>query len=296
MNLTESRETSYVLRLHTEPGIRGYEAWIKTRIKKGEHSFFSGIKTAYSLECKGYFNTEMLRYRLKCEKQTPVDSRGFPVKKVSKAMQIALQLASVNNDLTFQVSPGLKILRLENTAEVREKWNRIKPDLEKRYPDLKEYIADYEWQLKEDNIQRCYTEDTFYRFLFPDIFDKAHSEYFTTNREFVLHDAVEGLSLPVLWQGKLKDFYRILDTGKLEFRGKLQTDHPKFPGKKLNLLVGSLADEGSQHALSFDYSGHYDLKPKSGRIEGGEVKTLVTIGDIYRKETETRLKLLRDER
>lgn len=295
MNFTESGTTTYKLQHCTEPGEYHYEVRIASEVRKGKRSFFSGMKMRYVLQCQGYFNTGTLRYRLFCKEKVPVDPKGFPLKKLSKAMQLALRITAINDDLVFHVSPAMKILQLENPEEVREKWKGLRPGLESRYPDLGKSITDFEWQLKDENIQRCYTEDTLFRFLFPAIFETSYSERFREGETFMYHNAIEEVSLPVAHKARLQDFYRILDSGKLEFEGVLQADHKDFPRKRLNMLLGELADEGSQHSLIFENKGYYDLKPRSGIIKGGAMQTRIAIGRIYKKETEIDLKLLEDE-
>ncbi len=197
MNVTESGTTTYKLQHCTEPGEYHYEVRIASEVRKGKRSFFSGMKMRYVLQCQGYFNTGTLRYRLFCKEKVPVDPKGFPLKKLSKAMQLALRITAINDDLVFHVSPAMKILQLENPEEVREKWKGLRPGLESRYPDLGKSITDFEWQLKDENIQRCYTEDTLFRFLFPAIFETSYSERF--RKEKLLCTTTRSKRYPFLW-------------------------------------------------------------------------------------------------
>ena len=41
---------------------------------------------------------------------------------------------------------------------------------QEKHPDLLQMTKDFDWQLKEENIQQIYLEDNFYNFLFSNIF------------------------------------------------------------------------------------------------------------------------------
>ncbi|MBC9795270.1 hypothetical protein [Sinomicrobium weinanense] len=297
MSTTADKDITYVLHLNKEQSIYHYKAEVYTRIKKGETAFFSKIKMPFSLRCEGAVSTKAIQFRLTHLQRVMVDEKGFPLKKLSKARQIALKVATINDELVFEVSSSFEILRVVNTSQVREKWEEMKPRLVGTYPDIKkEWLPDFEWQLREENIQDLYKKDTFYAFLFAGIFNTGLSPYKAVKEPGWLNNAVGSVSLPLTVHKKLKDFYRILDTGRLEFSGKPDSEHPKFPLQKLNVFTGNLTPEtGSEHKLSFKYNGYYNLKPKSGRIDGGALKIDIAIGDLYRKETDIHLKMLHHE-
>ncbi|MGS2760950.1 hypothetical protein [Sinomicrobium sp. M5D2P9] len=297
MNTTAAKDITYILHFNKVQSIYHYEAAISTQVKKGKTAFFSKIKIPFSLQCEGPISTKAIRFRLKHVPRIVVDRNGFPVKKLSKARQIALEVASINDELVFDIDHSFKISRVVNTEQVREKWLGIKPRLVEIYPDIKkEWIPDFEWQLQKENIQDLYKKDTFYSFVFSGIFNTELSPYSAVEEPGWLNNAVGAISFPLIVDKQLKDFYRILDTGRLEFSGKPDSGHPEFPLQKLNVFIGNLTPEaGSEHELRFKYDGHYHLKPKSGWIDSGALEIDIGIGDLYSKKTNIHLKMLNHE-
>ncbi|OAB78234.1 hypothetical protein [Cochleicola gelatinilyticus] len=263
-----------------------YVAEIQTKIVSKNKGSFNGMGLKFSLRLLQKKENGTMHIEVKTHKRILLSKKKAPIKKFSKAQQIALQVAAINDHLIFEVSKNYGIQRLVNTKRVQESWGEIRTELRSEYPDIEEMISDFDWQLQNKYIQHIFLEDNFFNFLFPKLFNHDFKGKQPILIEKAISNGIHTHTIPILAKHTLKKF----DTGFTQVtvgtKGELQTEHPKFPLAKLNTFIGSLGiPKGAHCDLNFNYAGSYELDGLKHYITKGQLRFSFEIKEHYLKET-----------
>ncbi|MGJ8739082.1 hypothetical protein, partial [Zobellia laminariae] len=155
-----------MLDLNGQNSIRNYsaEAVNVVRIKGSQQ--YSCMAMLFSLQYLGLTTQGELQYRFIVNKRLFLDEKDRPVFKPSKAQKLALAVASINDDLIFEVTKNYKLIGVKNINEIRGKWKTIRSSLLLSFPDLEDLCNSFDIQLAEGNIQSLFKNDNFYNFFF----------------------------------------------------------------------------------------------------------------------------------
>jgi len=280
------------LKLNGERISRDYIAIISSKETIANKTSATKMAWEFSLEYFGMDEEGKLHYTLTTRRRFFLDDRNTIIKKLNKAQSIALQVASINDELKLIVSKSYKLLQVKNTQDIRNKWAEIKSDLLPIYPDLKEMAADFDWQLQEKEIQSLFINDTFYNFMFANIYYKEFEGDSAISEFKLLSNALGSIDVPIKEETRITKQDIVFTEAKLEITGELDIEAATFPLAKMNAFLGKLPSEpGSQHNLDFNYRGSYELRPEVGLIISGELTYKMSIKELYAKETTITLKL-----
>ena len=280
------------LKLNGERISRDYTAIISTTETIANKTSATKMAWEYSLEYFGMDKDGNLHYTLTTQRRFFLDGRNTIIKKLNKAQSIALQVAGINDELKLIVSKSYKLLEVKNTQEIRDRWAGIKSDLLPIYPDLKEMAADFDWQLQEKEIQSLFINDTFFNFMFANLYYRDFEGDSALSDFKLLRNALGSIDVPIREEKKITKQDITFSEVTVTISGELDTEAKKFPLAKMNLFLGNLPSEpGSQHNLDFNYRGSYELRPEVGLIISGELTYSMSIKDLYTKETTITLKL-----
>lgn len=283
-------------KLNNERISRSYSAEICNKVIQGKRTIYSAIVQDFSLTYNGDTAEGFLNYKWNVQKRFFLNERYNIIKDLNKAQKIALTVASINDNLNLQVSKDFSLIKVTNTSEVRNKWEIIKKDLLKEFPDLLKMTEDFEWQLQEENIQSIFLNDNFFNCFFPNLFQIELEEKNPSIRNYTLSDAVGKLNLPIIEERVIAKRNLALNEVFITKKAKLDTSNKKFPMAKLNAFLGSLpTNAGEQHPLKFSYDGTYKINTKQGLITEGTLMHQLDIKDLYQKTTTITFNLQQDE-
>jgi len=278
--------TTPKLKLNGQRVSRDYTVLLSNIETKGKKIIVTKMAWEFSLEFFGQDNEGNLQYTLTNQRRFFLDKRNFPIKKLNKAQTIALQVASINDELMIVVSKNYKLCEVKNTQQIRDKWEAVKTELLDTYPDLKEMAADFDWQLQESEIQNVFLNDNFYNFLFANIFYRQFEGDSAIKDSKTLANVLGNIDVPIKEEKKITKQDITFSEVTIEITGELDTEADTFPLAKMNAFLGSLPTEpGSQHNLDFEYHGSYELRPELGLIINGNLTYAMSIGNLYTKET-----------
>ncbi|PZW41574.1 hypothetical protein LX95_01255 [Mesonia algae] len=284
--------TTHKLKLNGQRVSRDYTAILSNIERKGKKIIATKMAWEFRLEFFGLDNEGELQYTLTTQRRFFLNERNSLIKKLNKAQTIALQVASINDELRIVVSKNYKLLEVKNTQQIRDKWEAVKTELLDSYPDLKEMAADFDWQLQESEIQNVFLNDNFYNFLFANIFYREFEGNSAIKDKKILANGLGNIDVPIQEEKKITKQDITFSEVTIELSGELDTEAKNFPLAKMNAFLGSLSTEpGSQHNLDFEYHGSYELRPEVGLIINGQLSYTTSIGDLYRKETTITFKL-----
>lgn len=279
-------------KLNGERISRDYTAIISTAETIANKTSATKMAWEFGLEYFGMDEEGNLHYTLTTQRRFFLDDRNTIIKKLNKAQNIALQVAGINDELKLIVSKSYKLVQVNNTQDIRDKWAEIKSDLLPIYPDLKEMAADFDWQLQEKEIQSLFINDTFFNFMFANIYYKEFEGDSAISDFKLLSNALGSIDVPIKEEKKITKQDITFSEVTVTIRGELDTEADKFPLTKMNLFLGNLPSEpGSQHNLDFNYRGIYELRPEVGLIISGELTYSMNIKNLYTKETTITFKL-----
>lgn len=284
--------TTRKLKLNGQRISRDYTAIVSNTETKSKKTIATKMAWEFSLEFFGQDTDGALQYSLTTQRRFFLDSKNFPIKKLNKAQTIALQVASINDELRIVVSKNYKLLEVKNTQQIRDKWETVKTELLVTYPDLKEMAPDFDWQLQESEIQNVFLNDNFYNFLFANIFYREFEGDSAIKDSKTLANVLGNIDVPIKEEKKITKQDITFSEVTIEITGELDTEADTFPLAKMNAFLGSLPTEpGSQHNLDFNYNGSYELRPEVGLIINGELTYNMSIADLYTKKTTITFKL-----
>ncbi|WP_103070917.1 hypothetical protein [Aquimarina sediminis] len=274
------------IKLNGERVTRAYTAEICTEINQGKQTIYNATGLEFDVTYYGRNTEGFLQYRIEVSKRFLLTKKYRVIKKLNKAQQIALRVAAINDVLEMQVSKNFKLIKITNTSEIRKKWQDIKHDLLEDFPDLDKMVDDFDWQLREENIQRLFLEDNFYSFFFSDLFYHEYEGKKPLSAKKTIANALGNINIPMIEQKKISKQNISFTDVTITTQAEIDTEHPQFSLPKLNMFLGQLpTKEGSQHQLHVDYKGLYKITPQRGLVTQGKLKYAFEVKDLYKKET-----------
>ncbi|WP_340199077.1 hypothetical protein [Ascidiimonas sp. W6] len=295
MNQTLSQIKKQI-KLSSERVTRSYIAEISSEIIQGKKKYYNAIGLEFDLTFYGLNEDGLLKYTLNTTKRFLLNEKFNIIKKHSKAQQIALKAASINNTLAILVNKNFKLISITNTEEIRSKWQEVKSDLLKEFPDLSKMVEDLDWQLQEDHIQQVFLEDNFFSFLFADVFNQDFLGKEVLVKEKSISNALDTISIPIKEQRNITKQDMFFSKATISMNGDMHTKDENFPLAKLNIFLGKLPTEpNSQHSLKFKYAGTYQVKPQEGLVTEGHLEYSFDVKDVYTKNSRITFNLQHDE-
>lgn len=270
---------SPILQLNDDPKPRHYTAEVFNMVKQGEKKTYTAVVQEFDLCHLGIQAEQLRHYQMKTKARFFLNDRYNIIKKLDKAQNIGLKVASINDLLEFAVSPQFKCIKIANPQTIRDAWQRVSEELLEEHPDLNKMVENFNQQLQDENIQQIYGKDNFFNFFFANIFQQKTEDGEMTPAKRMLAEAVEHIAIPIIEKRKINP----ADTSVV-LTAEMDTEHPNFPMQELTTFLGSLpAEPGSQQSLKLDYSGMYKVDPKLGLIAQGSLTYTFSIGDLYEK-------------
>lgn len=286
-----------MLDLNGQNSIRNYsaEAVNVVRIKGSQQ--YSCMAMLFSLQYLGLTTQGELQYRFIVNKRLFLDEKNRPIFKPSKAQKLALAVASINDDLIFEVTKNYKLIGVKNINEIRGKWKTIRSSLLLSFPDLEDLCNSFDIQLAEGNIQSLFKNDNFYNFFFANIFYHKFDENSFSVAKKIISNGLENISLPIIENRQITKQDRYFQNITIATEGQLDVENKTFPLNELNQFLSILPVElGSKHNLDFIYQSSYQISPRIGLITEGKLDYEFEIKDFYKKNTTINFKLEKDER
>jgi len=285
--------TKREIRLNGQQVKRKYNAEIATTISSNDKNAITKLAMYFTLTLLGSKNGK-LNYLLEVDKRFFLDDVNFIIKNPTKAQQLALKVATLNDKLVFEVNPNFKLLQLSNTEEVLNKWKKIKQEIQAEFIDIDDLINDFDWQL-QNNIQQSFLNDNFYNFFFANVFYKEFENDKPISETKSITNAIGNIDIPVIEQKSIIKRNVIFSDITIQTEATIDAEHKKFSLEKLNVFIGDLAETGTQLDLDFKYKGTYQILPPKGLIINGELTYGVEIGSVYKKTTNMNFNLIQDE-
>ncbi len=287
------QHTKREIRLNGQQVLRKYNAEIATTIRSNDKTTMTKLAMYFSLTQLGAKNGK-LNYLLEVEKRFFLDDINFIVKKTTKAQQLALKVATLNDKLVFEVSPNFKLITIVNTEEILKKWKKIKQDIQAEFVDIDEMITNFDWQLR-NNMQHFFINDNFYNFFFANIFYKEFENDKPISENKSIANAIGTIDIPIIEQKSIIKRNIVFSDITIQTNAELAIENKNFPLEKLNVFLGNLAETGTQLDLDFSYKGSYNVLPPKGLITSGTLTYSFIIGDVYKKITNINFNLIPDE-
>lgn len=289
---TLSHNTSTILKLKTTPKSQVYTTEISSTITQNNKTAFNNIAEEFTLT---YIKSEegFLVYRKEVKKRFFLNEINFVIKKLDKAQELALKMASINDILDFYVDKHFQIIKVLNTSQIREKWQILKNEILESYPDFDNLIADFDVQLEEKHIQQIFLEDNFLNLLFANLFHIEFKQKKEIEEEKLISNALGIIDIPIIEKRVLVKNKRLFrNVINIATNATIDTDSKKFSLAKINAFVGQLnTEKGSKHKLDFKYIGNYKIQPDTGLISEIELEHTFEIKDLYKKTSTYNLKL-----
>jgi len=266
------------IRLNDDQTPRHYTAEICSMTKQGEKKTYTAVAQKFELLYTGAQGT-LRYYQMKIKDRFYLNERYNIIQDLSKAENIGLKVAKINDRLVFATTPQFKFIKIANPQTIRDTWQTVRADLLEMHPDLNKMAQNFDQQLKDENIQQLYQNDNFFNFFFANIFQQKTAQGIETETNKIVSDAIERIAIPIIEK-------RTINTADttVALVAEMDAEHPDFPMEKLTNFLGSLsALPGSQHSLKLDYSGIYKVNLALGIIERGSLTYTFYIGDLYEK-------------
>lgn len=273
------------IRLNDDPTPRHYTAEICTLTKQGEKKTYTAVVQEFQLLYAGT-QGEFRHYQMNIKDRFYLNERYNIIQKLNKAQKLGLTIAKINDHLEFATNPHFKFIKITNPQTIRDTWQTVRPEILEMHPDLNTMAANFDQQLKDENIQRLYQNDNFFNFFFADIFQQKikKGEELETNK--IVADAIERIAIPIIEIRKVVTSDDPETQITVNLSAEMDADHSKFPLNELTAFLGKLpATPGSQQALRLKYSGVYQVDTDKGIITQGSLNYTFSIGEFYEKTT-----------
>ncbi|MFD0864181.1 hypothetical protein ACFQ1M_18340 [Sungkyunkwania multivorans] len=276
---------------------RSYFSQVDIRVEKDKKTVHNTVATEFHLTHYGHDKERRPLYRWEVINRFLLNERGNIIKKLKKAQRIALMVATINDRLEFVVDKSFQLVAVTNTQEIRDKWREVRSELLDEFPDLVEMATDFDWQLKEENIQQVFLNDNFFTTLFSGFFDEGLEPKQIKHRNRIMANAVERIDIPMIETSTLMRGKSFSNDARIKVIGDFDIAHKKFPKAKLNTFLGDIAEKaGDKHTLTFDYNGQYIVKPEEGVIVKAAVTSCFKIDGLYQKTINITFNMEEDER
>lgn len=286
-----------MLDLNGQNSIRNYSAEVVNVVRIKGSQQYSCMAMLFSLQYLGLTTQGELQYRFIVNKRLFLDEKNRPIFKPSKAQKLALAVASINDDLIFEVTKNYKLIGVKNINEIRGKWKTIRSSLLLSFPDLEDLCNNFDIQLAEGNIQSLFKNDNFYNFFFANIFYHKFDEDSFSVAKKIISNGLENISVPIIENRQITKQDRYFQNITIATEGQLDVENKTFPLNELNQFLSELPVElGSKHNLDFIYQSSYQISPRIGLITEGKLDYEFEIKDFYKKNTTINFKLEKDER
>ncbi len=252
--------------------------------KQGEKKTYTAVAQTFQLN---YLGTKgaLRHYQMNIKDRFFLNERYNIIQKLSKAQNIGLKVATINDKLECATNDQFKFIEIANTPTIRNAWQNVRTDLLEMHPDLNKMVENFDQQLKDENIQQLYQNDNFLNFFFADIFQQELPQNKELETKKTIANAVEQIAIPIIEKRKVnvpEDDNETIITMSLS--AEMDTEHPNFPIKALTAFLGTLpATPGSQQALKLNYSGIYHIDSEQGTITQGSLNCTFSIGKLYEK-------------
>jgi len=273
------------IRLNDDPTPRHYTAEICTLTKQGEKKTYTAVVQEFQLLYAGT-QGEFRHYQMNIKDRFYLNERYNIIQKLNKAQKLGLTIAKINDHLEFATNPHFKFIKITNPQTIRDTWQTVRPEILEMHPDLNTMAANFDQQLKDENIQRLYQNDNFFNFFFADIFQQKikKGEELETNK--IVADAIERIAIPIIEIRKVVTSDDPETQITVNLSAEMDADHSKFPLNELTAFLGKLpATPGSQQALRLKYSGVYQVDTDKGIITQGSLNYTFSIDEFYEKTT-----------
>lgn len=277
---------SEILKLNGERKTRNYSAEITNTIHQGKKKSNTSIALLFDLTYAGMKPDKQLHYKLDVNKRYFLNEKNSAIKKLNKAQTIAEKVASISNTIHFITTKNLKLVKALNTAEIRKKWETVKIDLFKDFPDLESIAEDFDWQLQEENIQQLFLEDNFYNFLFSNLFYHPLDKNNPIIEDKIISNGIGQIAIPITEHKIITKQDRAFTNVEITTTADINAESNRFSLAKLNAFIGDLDTEaGKNYPLDFNYKGIYRIKPEIGLVTQGILEYEFSIGETYNKTT-----------
>ncbi|WP_108868967.1 hypothetical protein [Aquimarina aquimarini] len=278
--------TTQSLKLNEERVTRGYTADICTEITQNKVKSYNRTGIEFDLTYSGVDEGGLFIYKIEIRKRFLLNKKQKMIKRLTKAQQIALRVATINDVLEVRVNKNFKLIKVVNTEQIREKWQAIKNDFLEEFPDMETMVDNFDWQLEEENIQQLFVEDNFYSFFFSDLFYHGFKGKEPIHDKKTIANALSTIDIPIIAQKKIRNKNIAFTDVTIVTGAEIDTEHPKFSLAQLNAFLGQLSViKGDRHELHFDYKGVYKTKPDHGLVTQGKLKYAFEVENLYKKET-----------
>ena len=274
------------IRLNDDPTPRHYTAEICTLTKQGEKKTYTAVVQEFQLLYAGT-QGEFRYYQMNIKDRFYLNERYNIIQKLNKAQKLGLTIAKINDRLEFATNLHFKFIKITNPQTIRDTWQTVRPEILEMHPDLNTMAANFDQQLKDENIQQLYENDNFFNFFFADIFQQKIKEGEELETNKIVSDAVERIAIPIIEKRKIA----VSDENDeavitVNLSAEMDIEHPKFLLQELTTFLGKLpATPGSQQALRLKYSGVYQVDSDKGIIMQGSLNYTFSIGEFYEKTT-----------
>ncbi len=285
-----------IFKLNLERKERTYTTEISTSITRNNKTTFNNIAEEFTIT---FIKTvgELYVFRKIVKKRFFLNEINFVIKKLNKVQELALKLASINDNLEFHVNKHFQLIKVGNTNEIRKKWGILRLEVLEKYPDLKKMIEDFDIQLEEKYIQKVYLEDNFLTLLFSNLFNKKLDEKIPIEENKLIANAIGTIDIPII-EKKLIIKNRNLFSKSINIKttAELDEENKKFPLAKLNNFIGKLNTKiGSKHKLNFEYNGKYNILSEKSFVSEAELVYTFEVEGLYKKISTFNFKLEEDE-
>jgi len=288
--------TSKIFKLNLDRKSRTYTTEISTEIICDDKKTFNNIAEEFTIT---YIKTvdDLYVFRKQVNKRFFLNEINFILKKLNKAQELALKLASINDKLDLYVNKHFQLIKVDNTKEIREKWGILKIEVLKKFPDLKKMTEEFDEQLEEKYIQKVYLEDNFLTLLFSNLFHKEMNENKYVEQNKLIANAMGVIDIPIIEKRIISKSRRLFSRKvNIKTSAVLDAENEKYALAKLNLFIGELKTEiGKEYKLNFKYSGNYKVQPEMGLVSEAELVYSFEINGLYKKTSTFNFKLEEDE-
>ncbi len=222
-----------------------------------------------------------------------VNANNFIVKKLNRAQQLSLKVASINDRLEIRVDKHLQIIKIVNLKEIQEEWEKVRSHILMSFEDIKEMVEDFDWQMKSENIQNAFLRDNFLHHLFPGVVRKGFVKGEEIKHNKTISNAISDIDIPIVEERHLLTPKKLFEkTISIGVQAAMDSLHSKFPLDKINVFVGKISPlDIDELKLDMVYSGGYTVDEMTSQIVLGELEYSFTIGKLYQKTVKYNFKM-----
>lgn len=281
MNKT-APHTKTIFKLNGERVTRHYSAEICNEVTVNNKTTRTATGLLFDLTFIGPTNNH-LRFDLNFNKRYVLNEKNSAKTTLNTVEKLALEVAKINDHLSIEVSKNFKLIKILNTKQIRDQWERIRGTVLKEFDNISPLVHSLDQQLMDINIQEHFKNDLFFNSLFSAIYYYDFNSTSALITKKTIPNAIDNIALPIIETKEITNQNRDFSKVTVSTTAELDTNHPDFDLQALNNFAGKLASNNAPCDLHFNYKGTYHIEPDIGLITQSQLLFDLSISNLYNR-------------